>query len=198
MSAHQHTTDCGLPGLATIPYGVHMCHFYETRADLAAALVPYFVAGIGRQERCVWITAQPLDAAAAAAELRDAGLNVDALTRSGRLEIRDHASWYSNGAPRTGAELVSLLLEEERRALAEGYSGLRISGNVGFVTPADWHRFMEYEGLLNRTCADRRIVALCSYLREHCPASEIVEVVQRHSCTLDRPDEGWRILPARV
>jgi two-component system, sensor histidine kinase PdtaS len=69
-----HTTECGLPGLATIPYGVHMCHFYETRAELAAALVPYFVAGLRKQERCIWITAQPLDAAAAAAELRDAGL----------------------------------------------------------------------------------------------------------------------------
>ena len=28
MSALAHTTECGLPGVTTIPYGVHLCHFY--------------------------------------------------------------------------------------------------------------------------------------------------------------------------
>lgn len=191
-----HTTDCGLPGLATIPYGVHMCHFYETRADLAAALVPYFVAGLHKRERCLWVTAQPLDATAATAELRKAGLDVGALTRSGALVISDAASFFAN--VRMGSEVVDLWMEEERRALAAGYTGLRVTGNTNFVPAADWSKFMDYEELMNQACADRRIVALCSYLRERCGATEIAEAVQRHSCTLDRPDEGWRILTASV
>jgi hypothetical protein len=43
------------------------------REDLAAALVPYFVAGLHNHERCVWVTAEPLCAEAAAAELLLAG-----------------------------------------------------------------------------------------------------------------------------
>jgi len=36
MNGHAHLTDCGLAGIKAIPYGLHMCHFYETREDLAA------------------------------------------------------------------------------------------------------------------------------------------------------------------
>jgi two-component system, sensor histidine kinase PdtaS len=196
MNPLAHTTECGLPGVATIPYGIHMCHFYETRAELAAALVPYFVAGLRKQERCIWVTAPPLDAAAAGVALGKAGLNVEALERSGKLIIRDYASFFANVT--LGPEVVELWMEEERRALAAGYSGLRVTGNTNFVSPDDWSTFMDYEALMNQACPERRIVALCSYLRERCGATEIAETVQRHSCTLDRPDEGWRILPGRV
>ena len=41
MSARPHFTDCGLQGIKAVPYGIHMCHFYQQREDLAAALVPY-------------------------------------------------------------------------------------------------------------------------------------------------------------
>jgi hypothetical protein len=196
MNPLAHTTDCGLPGVATIPYGIHMCHFYDTRAELAATLVPYFVAGLKKQERCIWITAEPLGAAAAAAELRKAGLNVDALERSGKLVIRDYASFFAHVT--MGPEVVNLWMEEERRALAAGYHGLRVTGNTNFVSPGDWSKFMDYEELMNQACPERRIVALCSYLRERCGATEIAQTVQRHSCTLERPDEGWRIIPGQV
>jgi len=196
MMALGHTTECGLPGVTTIPYGVHMCHFYETRAELAAALVPYFVTGLRKRERCLWVTAEPLDATAAAAELRRAGLNVEALARAGSLVIRDAASFFAGVT--MGSEVVDLWLDEERRALEAGYTGLRVTGNTNFVSPADWSAFMDYEELMNQACPERRIVALCSYLRERCGATEIAEAVQRHNCTLDRPDQGWRILPGRV
>jgi len=186
-------TQCGLPGLSTIPYGIHMCHFYEKRTDLADALVPYFAAGLRNNERCIWITADPLDAAAAGSALRDAGVDVDAATRKGSLVIREHSGWYSDSAGMKGAEVVDLWLEEERRALERGYSGLRITGNTSFLTPEAWDPFMEYEALLNQALAARRIVTLCSYYRKQCAATEVVEVVQRHNVTLERPDAGWRV-----
>jgi hypothetical protein len=109
-------TDLGLPGVRSIPYGVHMCSFYRTRSELAAALVPYFAAG------------------------------------------------------------------------------LRITGNVTFLSPKDWGVFMEYEALVQRAFHNRRIVTLCTYHLETCGASEVLDVMRRHSCTLDRPDQGWQIL----
>jgi NADPH2:quinone reductase len=39
MSALPNLADSGLRGIHAIPYGIHMCHFYEKREDLAAALV---------------------------------------------------------------------------------------------------------------------------------------------------------------
>ena len=191
-------TDCGLPGVRQIPYGVHMCHFYRGREELAAALVPYFAAGLEQNERCIWITAPPLSAADAKLELRRAGVDVDAALAKGALIVRDFSDWYTEVEKLKGTQVVDLWLAEEERALAAGYRGLRITGNVTFLKPDDWDEFMAYEALVNETFPRRRIVTLCTYqLGEH-GASGVLDVVHRHSCTLDHPDEGWQILMKSV
>ena len=190
-------TDCGLPGIRKVPYGVHMCHFYKGPEDLAEALVPYFTAGLRNRERCLWITAEPLDAEAAKQALRTVGLDADAAISEGSLVVRDFSDWYAEGAKLKGTDVVDLWLEEERKALADGYAGLRITGNVTFLTPQTWPEFMEYEALLDKAFLGSRIVTLCSYRLGDCDATEVLDVVGRHNCALDRPDEGWQILTAR-
>ena len=173
-----------------------MCHFYEGRQDLAAALVPYFAAGLRNNERCIWVTAEPLDAAGAKLELQKAGLDAQTALQ-GALTIRDHSDWYAHAGRLKGSKLVELWLAEEQRAVAEGYNGLRITGNVTFVTPEAWPDFMEYEETVNDALHGRRIVSLCTYRLSQSGASEILDVVRRHHCTLDRPDHGWQILTGR-
>ncbi|HET7670519.1 MAG TPA: MEDS domain-containing protein [Burkholderiales bacterium] len=186
-------TDCGLPGISQVPYGVHMCHFYSTRDELAAVLVPYFVAGLRSNERCIWVCAEPLAAVDARAELARAGVDVDAAIARGALVLRDFSDWYAESEQLKGTDVVNLWLGAEERALAEGYSGLRITGNVTFLQgAADWETFMEYEKAVDEAFRARRIVTLCTYRREG--AAEMLDVIQRHSCTLERPDEGWQIL----
>ena len=191
-------TDCGLPGIRHIPYGVHMCSFYRTREELAAALVPYFAAGLRSGERCLWITAEPLSAAEALAALEQAGLDAAAARARGALVVRDFADWYAEAGCLKGNDVVDLWLAEERRALAAGYRGLRITGNVTFLREGEWPLFMEYEALVEQRLRSQRIVTLCTYHLERCAASEVLEVMQRHSCTLERPDEGWQILTGRA
>ena len=189
-----HLTDCGLPGITQIPYGVHMCNFYRTREELIAALVPFFVAGLRNNERCIWITAKPLHAVDAIAEFEKAGPDVQAAIRNGSLVVRDYEEWYAQAGTLKGNQVVDLWLAEEQRALAGGYRGLRITGNVTFLRSEDWAQFMEYEELVNRAFQGRRIVTLCTYHLESCGAAEVLDVMRRHNGALDRPDEGWQIL----
>jgi hypothetical protein len=194
MSSSAHLTECGLPGIKDIPYGVHMCHFYQSRQDLAAALVPYFAAGLRNNERGIWVTAEPLDAAGAKLELQKAGLDVETSIRRGALTIRDYSEWYCDADTFNGDEVVDFWLTEEQRAVADGYNGLRITGNVTFVTPDTWPAFMEYEETVNNALQGRRIVTLCTYRLSQSGVSEILDVVRRHHCTLDHPDHGWQLL----
>lgn len=190
-------TDCGLPGIRYVPYGVHMCNFYRGREELAAALVPFFAAGLRENERCIWITAEPLSAAEALLELERAGLDSNALRARGALVVRDYADWYAEAGCLRGNDVMQLWLEEERRALAAGYRGLRITGNVTFLRDEEWPLFMEYEALIDERLRSQRIVTLCTYQLGRCAPSEIMDVMRRHSGTLDRPDEGWQILAGR-
>jgi len=187
-------TKSGLPGLERIPYGIHMCHFYREREDLVAALVPFFIAGLSNRERCIWITAEPLVAAHARRELEGAGLNVEAAIRSGSLTIMDYSEFYLQAAGMKSSQVAEMWLAEEERALAKGYDGLRITGNASFVSPETWPDFMDYEEVVHRAFQGTRIVSLCSYDLRRCGVNDILDVVRRHSCALERPDEAWQIV----
>jgi hypothetical protein len=197
MDAPIHLTDCGLPGIRRIPYGLHACHFYPDRARLIEALVPYFVAGLRSNERCIWVTAPPLPAGEAARELRAAWSGADDALATGALRILDFDHWYTDPAGLKGIAVIDLWLREEERALAEGYRGLRITGNTSFLGSGDWQPFMNYERAVNGSLQGHRIVALCSYLLEGCSASQVAEVMRAHDCTFDRPDSGWQVIAAR-
>ena len=200
MAAISHThesdsfTHCGLPGLGSIPFGIHMCHFYREREELVDALVPFFAAGLRNGERCIWITAPPLPAAEAKLELEKAGIDVDGEIRDGSLTIQDYPEFYLKARGMMSAQVAALWLAEEERALAQGYTGLRITGNASFVSPETWPDFMDYEEVVHRAFQGRRIVSLCSYDLRRCKALEVAAVMHRHSCVIERPDEGWQIM----
>jgi hypothetical protein len=197
LATHANLTQCGLPGIHRIPYGLHACHFYQSRQELVDALVPYFAAGLRSKERCLWVTAPPLPAAEAAQALAAAWEGVGDAMDQGALRILDHDRWYADSARLKGSDVVKLWLEEEQRALAAGYAGLRITGNVTFLDQAGWRTFMDYERALSPAFYGSRIVALCTYSLEQCSAQQVVEVTRAHDCSFDRPDLSWQVLSER-
>lgn len=186
-------TQCGLPGIDAIPYGLHACHFYRDRDHLMEALVPYFVAGLRNHERCLWITAPPLPATEALAVLEMAWGDVRDAIAQGALRILDFDQWYADGSGLKGAGVAEVWLEEEKRALAEGYRGLRIAGNTSFLHPRDWATFMEYERAVTARLYGRRIVALCSYALRACTGPQARQTVGAHNCAFERTDSSWQV-----
>jgi len=187
MADLSHITRCGLPGIDCVPFGMHACLFYSDADQLVAALVPYFVAGLRANERCLWVIEPPLRAREAVQALRTAWDGVDDAIQAGALRILDSA-WLK------GVDVLQLWLEEEERALAERCNGLRVAGNMSFLTPGDWPTFMAYERALTARCNERRIVALCCYALAQCSDRQMSEVMHAHHCAFERPDADWRVV----
>jgi DcmR-like sensory protein len=181
MANLSHITHCGLPGIEWIPFGMHACHFYSSTDQLVAALVPFAVAGLCSNERCLWVTAPLLPAREAVQALRAACDDVDDAIQAGAPRILDSARLK-------GLDVVQLWLdEEEERALAEGYNGLRIAGDTRFLT------FMEDEHAVTARCNGRRIVTLCSGALAQCNDQQMSEVMHAHHCALERLDTYWQV-----
>jgi hypothetical protein len=187
-----HITRCGIPGIGVVPYGAHMCHFYAGRQDLIDSLVPYFVAGLRGNERCLWIAADPLPAGAIRSGIAQWPDVEDGLA-SGQLNIVDALEWYGEPSMLRDDEIIARWIGEEERALADGFQGLRIAGNTSFVTRETWGRLMEYESKLTERIQERRIVAFCSYSREACQPVEMMEAVRSHQMAFDRTGEHWQL-----
>jgi hypothetical protein len=188
MANLNHITSCGLPGIDHVPFGMHACHFFSNRDQLLAVLVPYVIAGLRGNERCLWVTAPLLPAREAIRALRAAWDGADDAIQTGALRILDFDHPYASASGLKGLEVVELWLEEEKRALAEGYNGLRIAGNTSFLKPGDWSTFLAHEEAVTARFNGRRIVALCSYARAECNHQQMTEVMHVHHCTFDGPD----------
>jgi hypothetical protein len=152
------------------------------------------MAGLRNNERCLWITAPPLSADEAKAELVKVLPRLEAMIQENRIRIVEAAEWYRNTNRVDANDVSNRWLQEEERALAEGYRGLRITGNTSFLTPEDWNTFMDCESAIDKAIKGRRIVALCSYNAQQCRATDVLEVIQNHQVTLDRQDRNWEVL----
>jgi hypothetical protein len=190
---NSHLTHCGIPGIGPIPYGLHLCHFYPTRAELLDALIPYFQAGVQNNEQCIWVAADPLDAGAVRSEIA----KYSALKESaelGQMIIKDALEWYGDPSNlKTEDDIIQLWTDAEAKALATGFAGLRITANKSFITRDGWHHLMNYEKKLHETVQGRRIVVCCSYHRLRCEPVDMIEVVRRHDAALERSDDNWQV-----
>lgn len=67
----------GLPVLGSVPWGAHVCHFYETRDDVLDTVLPFIATGLADDEFCLWVTADPITPDDAHLALRAAVPDVD-------------------------------------------------------------------------------------------------------------------------
>lgn len=197
LPAHPNVTECGIPGIKLVPYGIHLCHAYEEREELVDSLAPYFRTGLRYRDRCVWLTAPPLPAVEARVVLAQLVPHIDAVIERGDLRIVDGLEWYSNGNGFQGKAAIERWLKEEEDALARGYSGLRIAENTSFVAPSASAAWMDYAHAMTEALQERRIVALCSFNLHQCQATDILDIIRSHHITLDRPDDHWQVLEPR-
>lgn len=182
------TTESGIPGVGTLPWGSHACHLYQADSDLTDVLVPYFRTGLERNEKCIWVTADPLPSGEARAALGGAA---PGRWRPEQIEILDHRDWYELSGSLDGDAVVEAWRELEREALEDGYRGLRITGNVAGVAPDDREEFGRYERTVDEAIRERRIVAVCSYPEPDCSAGVLLDAFRSHGLALTREEGGW-------
>ena len=187
------TTPSGISGMDDLQWGSHICQWYFKRRDLAGTLVPYFEAGLKNNERCIWVTAAPYEAADARYDLEGAVAGLEQMIADKQLSIFDASNWY--GTSLSGVNLVQQWLVEEREALAAGYKGVRIAANNSFVSEVDWQIFMEYENALNREMLQKhRMVALCSYNVLDVKPKKMLQAVHSHQVTIQQAGPVWKPL----
>jgi MEDS: MEthanogen/methylotroph, DcmR Sensory domain len=68
----------GIDIIGDVPWGAHLCQFYQTKEDLVDILVPYIKIGLENNEFCLCITSLPLEVEGAKEALRGAVPDIDA------------------------------------------------------------------------------------------------------------------------
>lgn len=169
-------TDC----IGSVPWGTHFCEFHSTRAELADTLVPYFAAGLQQDEFCLWVTSDPSGVEGAEIGLRKAAPYLERYLDMGQIEIWDCRDWYLRGGHFDADRVFGQWVENEKRSLDTGYKGLRVTGDMAWLEKGDWPDFMAYEAEVNRVLPQHRMIGLCTYPLDGCPADAVKEVFRNH------------------
>jgi len=184
----------GIDVVGDMPWGTHICLFYETKADLLATLVSYCKAGLESQEFCLWVVAEPVREDEARHALKQVVPDLDRHLADQSIDIVSAGDWYLQGGTFDLKRVMSGWHERLALALARGYVGVRVTGDTAWLEKNDWKDFCEYEETLNNSIANQRLAVLCTYPLAACGAAEILDVARTHQFVIAKRHESWEII----
>lgn len=174
--------------------GAHFCFFYDTKSDLLETLVPYCKAGLENGEFCLWVVAEPVKETEAFQALARVVPDFDRHLREQSIEIVGARDWYLHDGEFDLAKVIKGWNEKLARAMARGYTGVRVTGDTAWLNKKDWKDFCEYEESLNQAIANQHLAVLCTYPLAACSAAEILDVVQTHQFTVTKRHDSWEVI----
>lgn len=169
----------GIPFLADVPWGTHVCGFFESKSDLMDILIPYFLAGLENNELCVWVVSEPISVIEAISGLQAAIPNLQSY--SDQIDFHHHSEWYYDGDYlREPQVLLQAWIDKISDALAKGYEGIRVCGSTTWLNQRSWKDFIDYEARAQSEIGALKMIALCPYQLSKCGMHEILDLVQNH------------------
>lgn len=192
--ADQPLRQSGIRVVGEVPWGGHICVFYETRDDLLDTAAAYFKAGLASNEFCIWAISEPITEADAMAALRRAIPELPAQLAAGRIEIIPGIDWYLPGNEFDLQRITGGWSEKLRAALAKGFDGMRVSGNAFWIASNHWQEFCQYEHELDSSLDGQRMVVLCTYSLQASRAVDLLDVARAHNYCIARRKGDWEFL----
>ncbi|MGI6685229.1 MAG: MEDS domain-containing protein [Bacillota bacterium] len=180
----------GITFIDDIPWGTHICGFYETNDDLVDILVPYFKAGLENNEFCMWVVSDPISVDEAAEVLKNAIPEYE--TYLSQIEIIHDSNWYTKNGYFRGEEVLEGWLAKINYAITKGYEGLRLCGSTTWLNKRLWKTFLDYEADIEREIGKLKMIALCPYRLGQCGIHEILDVVNNHQFSFIKSKYDWK------
>jgi C4-dicarboxylate-specific signal transduction histidine kinase len=184
----------GIDVVGDMPWGTHVCLFYETKEDLLDTLVSYCKAGLESQEFCLWVVAEPVSEEEARHALQRVVPDLDRYLADHSIDIVSAGDWYLQGGTFDLKRVMDGWHERLALSLARGYAGVRVTGDTAWLEKKDWKDFCEYEETLNESIANQRLAVLCTYPLAACGAAEILDVARTHQFVIAKRRESWEII----
>lgn len=182
---------------AALADGGHACCFYDSDDEQRRSLTGFLREGLasGRKVMCI---ADGASTRRILAEYADEPLGRAAIAR-GQLAILQGDEAYVAGGFFDPERMLTNWEEETARAVADGYPGLRVTGDVTWYARdlPGVERLVEYEQELDATLEGTTAAALCLYDRRRLDDDLLREAADVHGANGHPPvpPETFRALP---
>ena len=184
----------GIDIIGDVPWGTHICQFYQTKEDLIDILIPYFKAGLENNELCIWVTSQPLEVEGANEALRRAIPDFNVYLEKGQIEIISYKEWFLTEGILDSEKVLNGWVEKLTNASHNGYEGFRLSGNTSWLGKENWDSFLKYKEQSDNVTGNYQMIALCTYSLDKHNVAEIVNLSLNHQFILVKNVGKWELI----
>ncbi|MBI1977413.1 MAG: MEDS domain-containing protein [Candidatus Omnitrophica bacterium] len=149
--------------LYDVSSGKHFYQFYKSSDDFLHVMIPFFQAGLEKNDACLWLISQEnsLDFCRSTAEAM-IPQHVTAIL-SGQFQILSAEEWYLTEGTFDESKAIANALQHLEKIKALGFRRFRIAGDEACVPRKDWSLVEAYERKVAPWIKSQPIVALCAY-----------------------------------
>jgi PAS domain S-box-containing protein len=165
--------------LETLASGDHLCFIYRSREEQMSVIIPFILEGLKRNEKCLYVVDENTEEDIV--EEIKKHCDVEGYITSGQLVILRKEETYLRDGFFDPDRMIQLVKNAEREAIDEGYSGLRGTGEMTWVTEAETEKLLEYEAKLNHFFPNSKCIAICQYNEKKFDPEVLISVVHTHS-----------------
>jgi len=165
--------------------GDHICLLYDSEEEHRAVLAPFLRGGIEQKQKVIYI-ADAHEPKTIAGYLCEDGVDAEPLLDSGQLQVCTASQVYTRDGTFDPKAMTDLVRAETDRALSEGYTGLRITGEMTWALrgiPGS-QGLIEYEAGLNDVLTGSQCLGLCQFHRQRFDPALLMDVLCTHPLTI--------------
>jgi len=161
--------------------GDHLCCIYETEEEHRALVTPFLRKGLELGQKVMYI----VDAHTAETildYLEHDSVDVKRYLECGQLLILTQNESYIRNGVFSPDDMINLLRSETEKVLAEGYTALRVTGEMTWALhglPGS-ERLIEYEIKLNNFFPGSKSLAICQYDKRRFSPTILMDVLHTH------------------
>ncbi len=186
----------GIKVVGPLPWGSHICVFYNSLSELKDIFVPFFQAGLENNEHCIWIPPDPGNQSDREAIDRVASGFSDHL-KTGQLTVFHQDEFYLENGVFKSARAFNILLLKYTQAMLKGYRGVRIGGCAPELEDKEWLAFHKYEAEANNALEKGNMMGLCAYAIDKCRSRQLIDILNTHQYVLNMSDSRYVFLGDR-
>jgi hypothetical protein len=180
MTRPQPTGDVFLAGSQLSQYR-HICAFFHSAEEEYETLLPFIKEGLDRGEKSFHV----IDAGLLAdyqKRLAEIGVDVEAATASGQLEVRPWEEAYLRGASFDQDAMLSLIEEILQNARTNGFPLTRLVAHMEWSVTGQpgCEDLVEYETRLNQILPRYDDPVICTYDLARFKADVVMDILRTH------------------
>jgi len=159
----------------------HICLIFETLEEWRNIIIPFIITGLMKGQKCIYITDEN-STERIRKLIHKEWSNASVAEKSGQLVVLEAKDTYTKDGRFEPDKMIALLISETNKAISEGYSALRATGEMTWILKSNLgvEKAFEYDAKLNHFFAEYPCIAICQYNLKEFPIQMIDEVILTH------------------